>query len=63
MHDVIILTQNEAIGARQPPIAVAAPIVSFWVRIVTYGCKNIERGVLFPHNDDFEIEYRHFGAW
>ena len=29
MHDVIILTQNEAIGARPPPLAVAAPLASF----------------------------------
>ena len=38
MHDVIILTQNEAIGARPPPLAVAAPMASFWVRVVTYSC-------------------------
>ena len=36
MHDVIILTQNEAMGNRPPPLAVAAPIASFWVSIVTY---------------------------
>ena len=35
MHDVIFLTQNEAIGARPPPLAVAVPIALFWVRIVT----------------------------
>ena len=29
MHDVIILTQNEAMGARPPSLAVAAPIASF----------------------------------
>ena len=29
MHDVIILTQNEAMGARSPSLAVAAPIASF----------------------------------
>ena len=36
MHDVIILTQNEAMGASPPPLAVAAPIASFWGSIVTY---------------------------
>ena len=36
MHDVIILTQNEAMGARSPTLAVAAPIASFWISIVTY---------------------------
>ena len=29
MHDIIILTQNEAMGARPPSLAVAAPITSF----------------------------------
>ena len=29
MHDVIILTQNEAMGALPPSLAVAAPIASF----------------------------------
>ena len=36
MHDVIILTQIEAMGARPPSLAVAAPVASFWVSIVTY---------------------------
>ena len=35
MHDAIILTQNEAMGARSPSLAVAAPIASFWISIVT----------------------------
>ena len=34
--DVIILTQNEAMGALPPPFAVDAPITSFWVSIVMY---------------------------
>ena len=38
-YDVITLyTQNEAIGAHPPPLAVAAPMASFWVRIATYSC-------------------------
>ena len=45
MHDVIILAKNEAIGAHLPPLAVAAPMTSFWARIVTYSCINIKRGV------------------
>ena len=36
MHDVIILTPNEAIGARPPPLAMATLLVSFSVRSVTY---------------------------
>ena len=36
MHDFLILTQNEAMGALPPSLAVAAPIASFWVNIVTY---------------------------
>ena len=36
MHDVKILTQSEAIRARPPPLVVAAPMASFWVRTVTY---------------------------
>ena len=36
MRDNIILTQNEAKGARPPPLAVAAPMALFWVKIVTY---------------------------
>ena len=36
MHDVIVLTKNEAMGARSPSLAVAAPIASFWISIVTY---------------------------
>ena len=42
----IILTQNEAIDARPPPLAVAVPMTSFWVIIVTHSCINIKRGVL-----------------
>ena len=45
MHDVIILTENEAIGACQPQLAVAAPLASFCVRNVTYACINTKRGV------------------
>ena len=36
VHDVIILTQNEAMGALPPSLAVAVPIASFWISIVTY---------------------------
>ena len=46
MYDDIILTQNQAIGACPPTLAVDVPIASFWVRIVTYSCINIKRGVL-----------------
>ena len=45
MHDVIIHTQNEAIGTRPKKLAVAAPMALFWVRIVTYSCINIKGGV------------------
>ena len=42
---LIILTQTEAMGARLPSLAVAAPIASFWISIVTYLMHNIKRGV------------------
>ena len=35
MYDVIIRSQNEAMGARPPSLAVAAPIASFWVALLT----------------------------
>ena len=45
MHDVTILTQNEAKGACPPPMA--APMASFWVRIVTYlYCNNFKTDIL-----------------
>ena len=34
MNNAIISTQNEAIGARPPSLAVAAPMALFWVRTV-----------------------------
>ena len=50
MHDVIILTQNEAMGARSPSLAVVAPIASFWGSIVTY----------LMHREAYEIFARQF---
>ena len=46
LHDVIILTQNEAIGASPPSLEVAAPIDPFWVTMLRTSCINIKRGVL-----------------
>ena len=53
MHEINVLTQNEAIGACHATtstshsilVAVAAPMASFWVRMVT-SCVNIKRGIL-----------------
>ena len=56
MHDVIILTQNEAIGARPPSLAVAAPMALFWVRIVMYLCIHIKRAV-YPHHTELISHY------
>ena len=56
MHYVMILTQNEAIGACSPPLSVSSSMASFWVRVVTYSRINIKRGVLMSHQSGNLLE-------